>query len=147
MDTAQTIIRAILDEQRRTGAQLHKAAQRASRQASEIRALRRQAAQREETDATVQRRVAEAFERMTFALTGHSATPDAAYAHDLFENWDERWGVIAERAMDLRNAETGIDDWWIWAGRFLPDGLKLSRDDEKARALLGDLLSIVERPA
>lgn len=108
MQTTQVIIRAMMDEQRRVGARLHKLAQRASERDAELRGLRAQVGQQQDADATVQAEVAAAYERVAFALTGSTVTPDEAYAHDLFAHWTERWQALVDRALELRGRDGAL---------------------------------------
>lgn len=102
MSGMQEFTRALLDEQQRIGAQRHKAAQRATRLRAELKGCREEVARLQAAEATVQKEVADAFERMHYALTGETQTPDDAYAHDLFARWQERWQALIDCALDLR---------------------------------------------
>lgn len=105
MQTMQEFVRAVLTEHERLGARQHKQAQRDGRLRAELKAARAEVARLQDAAATVQAEVAAAYERMAYALTGKTETPDAAYTHDLFERWTEKWTDLAEKATALRDAQ------------------------------------------
>lgn len=104
MQTMQEFVRAVLDENQRVGARQHKQAQREGRLRSALKKAQAEVARLQAQAETVQAEVAAVFERMQYALTGHGAIPDAAFTHDLFERWQERWNTLAEKATALRDA-------------------------------------------
>lgn len=103
-DTAQEFVRAIFNEQQRIGARQHKQAQRESRMRAALKKATAEVARLQAQAETVQGETAAVYERLLYALTGHGAVPDAAFVHDLFEHWQERWNALSEKATALRQA-------------------------------------------
>lgn len=102
MQTMQEFVRAVLTEHERIGARAHKQAQREGRVRAELKAARMEIARLQAQAETVQAETAAVYERLQYVLTGKTATPDAAFTHDLFENWKERWERLVDRAREIR---------------------------------------------